>query len=147
MVDISTKFITFRNGFLWQEPIASTQYNLGYISALLTNGFVLRLRLYCFATQSLLLKINRLLQQSQNYNKAELTDMIRYFTLCSSFFGCFYIGLHLLTPFVRKNEGELFAGILTAAYVLSLALSVFVLNSKFKSRIIQVDDNTNDLEK
>ena len=83
----------------------------------------------------------------KNYNKAELADMIRFFTLCSSFFGCFYIGLHLLTPFVRKNEGELFAGILTAAYVLSLALSVFVLNSKYKSRIIQVDDNTNDLEK
>ena len=83
----------------------------------------------------------------KKYNKAELTDMIRYFTLCSSFFGCFYIGLHLLTPFVRKNEGELFSGILTVAYVISLALSVLVLNSKFKSRIIQSDDNANDVEK
>ena len=63
------------------------------------------------------------------------------------FFGCFYIGLHLLTPFVRKNEGELFFGILTVAYVISLALSVLVLNSKFKSRIIQSDDNANDIEK
>ena len=83
----------------------------------------------------------------KNYNKAELTEMIRYFTLSSSFFGCFYIGLHLLTPFVPKNEGELFSGILTVAYVLSLAISVLVLNSKFKSRIIQSDNNTNGLEK
>ena len=73
--------------------------------------------------------------------------MIRYFTLSSSFFGCFYIGLHLLTPFVQKNEGELFSGILTVAYVISLAISVLVLNSKFKSRIIQSDNNTNGLEK
>ncbi|MBD5114589.1 MAG: hypothetical protein HDT46_05200 [Ruminococcaceae bacterium] len=67
--------------------------------------------------------------------------MIRYVTLSSSFFGCFYTGLYLLMPLIGKNERSLFDGIMTVAYVLSLALSVFVVNFKYKNRILQQEES------
>lgn len=76
----------------------------------------------------------------KNYNKTEFAEMIRYITLGSSFFGCFYSGLYLLMPLIGKNERSLFDGIITVAYVISLALSIFVVNIKYKDRILQQEE-------
>lgn len=76
----------------------------------------------------------------KNYNKAQFSEMIRYITLSSSFFGCFYSGLLLLMPFIDKNEQSIFDGIIMAAYVSSLALSVFVISFKYKSKILLPND-------
>ena len=73
----------------------------------------------------------------KNYNKAEVTDMMRYITIVACFIGMVYAALHLIIPFISSNtERELFAGILTAGYVISLTLDIFVFNAKYKDRII-----------
>lgn len=79
----------------------------------------------------------------KNYNKTEFADMIRLITLSSSFFGCFYSGLFLLMPFMSSDDRIIFDGILTVAYVLSLALSIFVVNLKYKDKILLQDEVEN----
>lgn len=73
----------------------------------------------------------------KNYNKAEVTNMVRYITLVGCFIGTVYAALHLIIPFIGSSaERELFAGILTAGYVISLAVDIFVFSAKFKDRIV-----------
>lgn len=73
----------------------------------------------------------------KNYNRAEFTDMVRYITIAACFIGMVYAALHLVIPFIGSNaERELFGGILEAGYIISLAVDIFVLNAKYKDRII-----------
>ena len=73
----------------------------------------------------------------KNYNKAECMNMVQCITIVGCFIGMVYAAFHLIIPFMSNNaERELFAGILTAGYVISLTLDIFVFNAKYKDRII-----------
>ena len=73
----------------------------------------------------------------KNYNKAEAADMVRYITIAACFIGMVYAAMFLITPLLSNGaERELFSGILTAGYVISLTVDIFVFNAKYKDRII-----------
>lgn len=73
----------------------------------------------------------------KNYNKAEVTGMMQYITTVACFIGMVYAALHLIIPFIGNSaERELFSGILTAGYVISITVDIFVFNAKYKDRII-----------